>query len=226
MSGFGDRRAAADCARCRDLTGSDRRDHPDAARPPCPSAASVAFLLGWVLGVAAVVTVVALAVDPVDDSQTDAPSTFISVFKIVLGAAALLLAAQQWRARPKPGQEPTMPAWMSAVDTMTTVKAGGLGALLAASIPRTSPSAWPGESRSGPAGCRRARPPWPSLSSSPSRRARSRCRPGLPHRRGPHAASARGDAVVAHAAQPRGHVRAAPGHRHLDPGPGRGGAVR
>ena len=103
---------------------------------PRAGTASLGFFVGWVLGVAAVVTAVALLVDPVDDSQSSSPSTMISVLKILLGAAAALLGVQQWRARPKAGQQPTMPGWMSAVDTMTPVKAAGLGALLAAVNPK------------------------------------------------------------------------------------------
>jgi threonine/homoserine/homoserine lactone efflux protein len=99
-------------------------------------AASVAFLVGWVVGIALVVGVVALVVDPVDDSQPSGPSTFVSILKLVLGVAAILLGIGQWRRRPTPGAEPVLPQWMAAVDTMTAGKAFGLGALLAAVNPK------------------------------------------------------------------------------------------
>ncbi|WP_244928094.1 GAP family protein [Nocardioides sp. W7] len=103
---------------------------------PHAKAASVAFCAGWVLGISAVVTMVAVAVDPVDDSESGDPSTLASVLKIVLGAAAVLLSVKSWRSRPRGDEEPTMPKWMSAVDTLTATRALGLGALLSAVNPK------------------------------------------------------------------------------------------
>jgi hypothetical protein len=103
---------------------------------PHAKAASVAFLGGWVVGIAVLVTVVALVVDPVDDSSAASPSTLSSWVKILLGVAAMLLGVQQFRGRPKPGAEPEMPKWMSAIDTVTATKALGLGALLSAVNPK------------------------------------------------------------------------------------------
>jgi hypothetical protein len=103
---------------------------------PRARSASVGFLIGWLVGIAVVVGVVTLVVDSVDDGDAADPSTFASVFKMVLGALALLLAVKQWRARPRAGQEPSMPKWMGAIDTTTTTKAVGLGALLSAANPK------------------------------------------------------------------------------------------
>lgn len=103
---------------------------------PHAKAASVAFLLGWVLGISAVLVVVTLVVDPVDDSEAGDPSTLSGVLKIVLGVAAILLAVKNWRSRPREGEEPVMPKWMGAIDTITTAKGLGLGALLSAVNPK------------------------------------------------------------------------------------------
>jgi threonine/homoserine/homoserine lactone efflux protein len=103
---------------------------------PRAKAASVAFLLGWVLGIAVVVSVVTVVVDPVDDSAAADPSTFASILKIVLGVAAVALAVQQWSSRPRAGEEPTLPKWMAAIDTITPAKAAGLGALLSGLNPK------------------------------------------------------------------------------------------
>jgi threonine/homoserine/homoserine lactone efflux protein len=42
----------------------------------------------------------------------------------------------QWRGRPHDGEQPTMPGWMTAIDTFTPLKAIGLGFLLAAVNPK------------------------------------------------------------------------------------------
>lgn len=102
---------------------------------PRAKAASVGFLLGWVVGIAAVITVVAVLVDPAD-SEGSGPSTFTSVVLLLLGAAACLLAVRSWRSRPRPGQTPELPKWMSAIESMTPVKAAGLGALLSGLNPK------------------------------------------------------------------------------------------
>ena len=103
---------------------------------PHAKAASVGFLAGWVAGITVVVVVVTLVVDPVDDSDPGDQSAFVSILKIVLGAAAVLLAVKQWRSRPRAGHEPVMPKWMSAIDTISPTKALGLGALLSGANPK------------------------------------------------------------------------------------------
>ena len=103
---------------------------------PRAKAASVAFMVGWVLGITAVVVAVTVLVNPVDQSDDGGPSTFSSILKLVLGAAAVLLAAQQWRSRPKAGEEPKLPSWMAATDSITAGKAFGLGVLLSAVNPK------------------------------------------------------------------------------------------
>lgn len=103
---------------------------------PHARAASVAFGLGWVLGISAVVIAVAVAVDPVDDAEDGDPSTLAAVLKILLGVLAVLLALRTWRGRPHPGEDPVMPGWMSALDTVTATKALGLGMLLSGANPK------------------------------------------------------------------------------------------
>ncbi|QDP96797.1 GAP family protein [Microlunatus elymi] len=98
--------------------------------------ASVTFLLGWVLGIAVVLTVVTLVIGPASGSDSSGPSPVASIIKIVLGVLALFLAFRQWRGRPKPGQTPQLPKWMAAIDKVTPAKAFGLGALLSGINPK------------------------------------------------------------------------------------------
>ncbi|WP_017933646.1 GAP family protein [Nocardioides sp. Iso805N] len=102
---------------------------------PHARSASLAFLVGWVVGVAVVLAVVTALLGPTNGSPDD-PSTVASVLKIVLGALAVLLGARQWQGRPHAGETAELPSWMKAVDTMTAVRAGGLGLLLSAANPK------------------------------------------------------------------------------------------
>jgi len=103
---------------------------------PWATASSVAFVAGWVVGMTVLVCVVALVVNPVDGGDASAPSTLASWLKVVLGIAALLLAVQQWRSRPREGEAPKMPGWMNAVDDLGPGKAAGIGALLSSVNPK------------------------------------------------------------------------------------------
>ncbi|MET0526498.1 MAG: GAP family protein [Nocardioides sp.] len=103
---------------------------------PHAKAASVAFLVGWVLGITIVVGLVVLLMGPVDGSDSSDPATWTSVLKIVLGAALVLLGGKEWRSRPRGDETAELPTWMSAIDSVTPVKALGLGALLSGANPK------------------------------------------------------------------------------------------
>ena len=46
------------------------------------------------------------------------------------------MGVRQWRGRPGPGEEPTLPKWMTAIDTMTAGRGFVLGFLLSAVNPK------------------------------------------------------------------------------------------
>jgi threonine/homoserine/homoserine lactone efflux protein len=93
---------------------------------------SVAFLVGWLLGLGAVAAIV-LAIG-LEGSDGDAESG--GWVKLIIGALFLFLAVKQWRGRPLPGEEPQMPAWMASIDEFTAAKAFGLGVLLSGVNPK------------------------------------------------------------------------------------------
>ena len=94
-----------------------------------------AFAVGWVLGLVAVSTVVLLLTNGADSNDAGA-SDALGWLELVFGVLFLLLAAQQWRGRPKPGTAAPMPTWMAAIDSFTAGKALGLGALLSGLNPK------------------------------------------------------------------------------------------
>lgn len=94
--------------------------------------AAKGFALGWVAGILGVTAVLTLLSGSLGDTGSGEPSAAVSWIKIVLGAALIVLAAKQWRDR----DDPAVPGWMRALDTVTTGKAVGLGALLSAVNPK------------------------------------------------------------------------------------------
>jgi threonine/homoserine/homoserine lactone efflux protein len=94
-----------------------------------------AFAVGWVLALIIVSVIVVLAASGSDDTDSGS-ATAVDIVMILLGALFLFLALGQWRKRPKQGEEPEMPNWMTAVDSFSAGKSFGLGVLLAGLNPK------------------------------------------------------------------------------------------
>jgi len=103
---------------------------------PKAKGTSVGFLAGWLIGIIVAVVVFTLLSAIIPESDADDSKPIAGVIKIVLGAALLLLAVRQWRSRPIGSQEPDMPKWMSAIDTMTPGRGLVLGFLLSGLNPK------------------------------------------------------------------------------------------
>jgi threonine/homoserine/homoserine lactone efflux protein len=97
---------------------------------------SVGFLLGWMLGIVAAVTVFTLLASALPDEDSDASAPILGTIQLVLGALLLFVAVRQWRGRPKHGEQATLPKWMQAIDQITFLRALGLGFLLSALNPK------------------------------------------------------------------------------------------
>jgi threonine/homoserine/homoserine lactone efflux protein len=101
---------------------------------PRARTAGPAFALGWIAGLLAVSAIVVLLVGSRSDPDTDDPG--LNWFKIVIGIAFLLMAAQQWTKRPRPGKEAETPGWMATIDSATPARAALLGAALSGANPK------------------------------------------------------------------------------------------
>jgi hypothetical protein len=95
-----------------------------------------AFALGWALALLVIGGIALAASDAGDVATEDTPSDLSYAVKLVFGVLLLLMAGRQWQSRPKEGEEPEMPKWMSTIDTFTVGKSFGLGALLAGANPK------------------------------------------------------------------------------------------
>jgi hypothetical protein len=103
---------------------------------PRATATAAACLLGWVLGLVLVSALAAGLAQTTGISTQDEDQTTIAWGQVVFGLLLLLMAWQQWRTRPAPGQESTLPGWLSALDRFTPAKALGVGLLFSAGNPK------------------------------------------------------------------------------------------
>ena len=98
---------------------------------------SIAFVVGWIVGLAAVGGVVlALGSSVGLESGDDASSTANGVVKLVLGLGLLALAWRSWNARRRGEEEPEMPGWMAALDDFSALKSLGLAVALSGPNPK------------------------------------------------------------------------------------------
>jgi threonine/homoserine/homoserine lactone efflux protein len=102
---------------------------------PRAKGTSVGFMIGWLAGIV-VATVLFSLLSSVIALETGDGSAVAGVVKIILGVLLLVLAIKQWWARPTKGGQASLPKWMSAIDSMSAVKALWLGFLLAAVNPK------------------------------------------------------------------------------------------
>lgn len=86
----------------------------------------MAFLVGWVIGLAAVGSAVLLISDGANASEAGGPATWVNVLKLILGLALVWVAVRGWRGRPRGGEEGSMPGWMESVDHFGPGRAFGL----------------------------------------------------------------------------------------------------
>ena len=96
---------------------------------------SVTFLIGWMLGLAAVGGIV-LALGDISTDDSSGGSTISGVIKLALGLLLLLLAARNWRSRPESSEQAEMPRWMNALDDFNAAKSTGIAFLLSGINPK------------------------------------------------------------------------------------------
>lgn len=94
------------------------------------------FVLGWLVGLGIVGAIVLAAAGPAGAGKSGSPATWVSWVKIVLGVLLLLVAARQFRSRPRGDEEPDMPKWMTRIDKTTPLAAFGLAAALSGANPK------------------------------------------------------------------------------------------
>lgn len=94
-----------------------------------------AFAAGWVVGLTVVSVGVVLVAGSASDSGSDV-ATGVNWVMAAIGALFLVMAALQWKKRPKRGETAEMPSWMASIDSVSPMKALVLGMTLSAANPK------------------------------------------------------------------------------------------
>ncbi len=94
------------------------------------------FLIGWFIGIAVVLSVVVAVSGTATLGPSSNPTTGVSWVKVGLGILLLTVGLREWRKRPKGGEAPTLPKWLTSIESITPPRAGGLGVLLSALNPK------------------------------------------------------------------------------------------
>lgn len=96
-----------------------------------------AFLVGWLGGLLLVGAVLIFVVPAERLVGTESePSALASVVRVILGAGLLWLAAQKWMTRPKEGETPKLPGWVTSLESASPLSALGIGVALAGLNPK------------------------------------------------------------------------------------------
>jgi len=103
---------------------------------PRASANGPAFLIGWVAGLSVVGIVVIALSGNAGIGSGGGGSVVGSLIKLLLGLVLVGLSVREFRNRPRPGEQPSLPAWMRAIDSFTPVRAFGIAILLCGVNPK------------------------------------------------------------------------------------------
>ena len=87
------------------------------------------FVAGW-LAALAVLGAIVLSIDGAAGASLPSDVTWVSWVKTAAGAVLLLVAAWQFRARPKGGDKADLPKWVSRIDEIKPLPAAGLGVVM------------------------------------------------------------------------------------------------
>lgn len=93
-----------------------------------------AFAVGWIAGLVTLTTALTMLLS--GGGVEDDAAGVLDALLAAIGAVFLVLAALQWRSRPRPGEQPKTPGWMTTVDAASPPTSALLGASLSTINPK------------------------------------------------------------------------------------------
>lgn len=104
---------------------------------PTAGRTATSFLVGWLLAISVAISCFTALGSLMPAAGGESGSRpVLAVVQTLLGLGLIGLAVRQWRSRPRPGEEPALPAWMDGITNVSPGRAFALGALLAAANPK------------------------------------------------------------------------------------------
>lgn len=91
---------------------------------------SVFFLMGWMIGLALMVLIVATVIGGADQAAGGGGSPLIRSIQAILGIGLIIFAMRQWKERTHTGQVRKTPKWMASIELFSPFKSFGVGLLL------------------------------------------------------------------------------------------------
>ncbi len=96
---------------------------------PRRSESAMPFLLGWVLGIAATVTLCALGSRAIPTSRGDRPDVALGIAEMIVGVAMLGVAVMSWRRARRQASLP-MPRWLRTIGSLGGWSSFGVAVVL------------------------------------------------------------------------------------------------
>ena len=97
---------------------------------PARSHSALSFMIGWMLGLAAVVTIATLAAQAIPGPRSARdPQEAVGIAEILIGVALLVVAVVRWR-RQRRSPRSGMPQWLGRVGSLGPWSRFGIGLLL------------------------------------------------------------------------------------------------
>ena len=104
---------------------------------PRAGAVVPSFLVGWLAGLLIVGGLLLFVVPAERLVGTERePSALASIVRVILGLGLLWLALRKWQTRPKAGETPKLPGWVTSLESANPLSALGIGAALAGLNPK------------------------------------------------------------------------------------------
>ena len=94
-----------------------------------PVSNSVAYLTGWISGLAILCAIVLILVNPADTPSNGKDTPIGAVLRLAVGMGLVWLAWREWRKRPAPGEKAELPGWMNSISTLRPAQSLGVGVL-------------------------------------------------------------------------------------------------